>query len=132
MASLEQELERLDTQIAGIRDQREKSHDHAERDRLQRSITMLDQYERQAIKDHHAERAAKQAQEEKAADAFQQHKADQQESADRALLRRRWIKAGGTDASFEVEAPALLRQLRIDRTLGRDVGMDIPSPRVAF
>jgi hypothetical protein len=132
MATLDQELERLDTQIAQMREQREKSHDTIERSKLQRQIDMLNVSERQAIKDHHADRAAKRAAEEKAAEAYQQHQAAKQEAADRAMLRRRWIAAGGTDASFEVEYPELLRQLRIDRTLGRSAGNDIPPPNVAF
>jgi hypothetical protein len=129
MATLEQELEQLDTQIATIRAQREASHDNTERAKLQRSIEMLNVHERAAIRKVHAERAERRAAEEKAADAFQQQQADKQEQADRAMLRRRWT---GDEASFTEAYPDLLRQLRVDRALGRDVSIDVPSPRVAF
>jgi hypothetical protein len=129
MATLEQELEQLDTQIAGIRAQREKSHDNAERARLQRSIEMLNVHERAAIKKVHTERAEREAAQQKAADLFQQQQADKREQADRAMLRRRWT---GNDDSFEAAYPKMLEQLRVARALGQDVGIDVPSPRVAF
>ena len=127
--TLEQKLEQLDTQIAGIRAQREKSHDNTERAKLQRSIEMLNIHERAAIKQHHAERAEREAAQQKAADTFLQHQADQQEAQDRAMLKRRWT---GDQASFDAAYPKMLEQLRIDRALGRDVGTDVPSPRIAF
>ena len=129
MITLQEELSLLDTQIATIRAQREASHDKAERAKLQRSITMLDIHERAAIKKVHAERAEKRAQEARAADAFQQHQADQQEAADRAMLRRRWT---GDEKSFTEAYPDMLKQLRMDRALGRAVDSDIPSAGIAF
>ncbi len=129
MLTLQEELERLDSQIAGIRAQREASHDNAERAKLQRSIDMLNVGERAAIKQHHAARAEKRAAEAKAAEVYQQHQADQQEAQDRAMLRRRWT---GDESSFNEAYPDMLRQLRVDRALGRDVGTDVPSSRVAF
>jgi hypothetical protein len=127
--TLERELELLDNQIAQMRGQREASHDNAERERLQRQIDMLNVHERAAIRKVHAERAEKHAQEARAADLFQQQQAAKQEQADRAMLRRRWT---GDDASFEAAYPKMLEQLRMDRALGRDIGTDISSPRVAF
>jgi hypothetical protein len=129
MATLNQELERLDNQIAAMRAQREASHDNTERAKLQRQIDMLNVHERAAIKQVHADRAAKRAAEEKAAEAYQQHQADQQEAQDRAMLRRRWT---GDEASFTEAWPDLIKQLRMDRALGRDVGSDVIAPRVAF
>jgi hypothetical protein len=129
MATLEQELERLDDQITTIRAQREASHDDTERAKLQRSIEMLNVHERAAIKKNHVDRQARRVAEEKAADDFQQQQADKQEQADRAMLRRRWT---GDDSSFDAAYPEMLKQLRMDRALGRDVGADVPSPRVAF
>jgi hypothetical protein len=127
--TLKQDLEHLDNQIAGIRAQREASHDNAERERLQRSITMLDTHERAAIRKNHEERAAKRADEEQAANAFQQQQAAKQEQADRAMLRRRWT---GDDKSFQEAYPKMLEQLRMDRALGRAVSTDVPSPQVKF
>jgi hypothetical protein len=127
--TLEQDLELLDKQIAGIREQRDASHDNTTRDRLERQIDMLDIHERAAIKKNHAERAERQAAEQKAADAFQQHQADQQEAKDRAMLRRRWT---GDEASFTEAYPEMLKQLRIDRALGRQIDTGIPAPRLDF
>jgi hypothetical protein len=76
--------------------------------------------------------AAKQEQEqaqEKAQQAARQKRADDQEQADRRMLRLRWT---GDDRSFEAAYPKLMEQLRIDRALGRDVGSSMPSPRVEF
>jgi hypothetical protein len=129
MATLEQELEQLDTQIAGIRAQREASHDNAEKAKLQRSIEMLNVAERAAIRKVHAERAERLAAETKAADLFQQHRADQQEAEDRAQLRRRWT---GDEASFIEAYPEMIKQLRMDRALGRVVDSGVPSPRIEF
>jgi chromosome segregation ATPase len=127
--TLEQELEQLDDQIAGIRAQREASHDDAERAQLQRSITSLNIHERAAIKQNHAERDALRAAEEKAADDFQRQRAAAQEAEHRQMLRRRWP---GDDQSFDAAWPELIRQYRIDVALGRDVGADISASRVAF
>jgi hypothetical protein len=118
MATLEQDIEQLDTQIAAMRAQHEASHDNTERAKLQRQIDMLNVHERAAIRQHYAERAAKRAAEEKAGDLFQQHRADQQEAQDRALLRRRWT---GDEKSFNEAYVDLLKQLRMDRALGRAV-----------
>jgi hypothetical protein len=76
-----------------------------------------------------ADRATRQAAEPQAADAFQQHQADQQEAADRAMLRRRWTC---DQASFDAAYDKLLEQLRIDRALGRQIDTGVPAPRIEF
>ena len=129
MITLEQDLAHLDSKIAGIRAQREASHDNAERAKLQRSIDMLDVHERAAIKKVHAEHAEKRAQEARAAETFLQHQADQQEAQDRAMLRRRWT---GDEKSFTEAWPDLIKQLRMDRALGRVIDTGIPATGIVF
>jgi hypothetical protein len=129
MATLEQDIEQLDTQIAAMRGQREASHDNTERAKFQRQIDMLNVHERAAIKRVHAERAEREAAQQKAADAYQQHRADQQESEDRALLRRRWT---GDEKSFTEAYPEMIKQLRMDRALGRQIDSGVPTPRIEF
>ena len=128
MLTLEQELADLDTKINQIREQREKTQDKTEKERLGRNITLLDVHERAAIRKNHEERAARRLAEEQAAQLFQQQRADKQEQADRAMLRRRWT---GDDLSFEAAWPKLIEQLRIDRALGRVVD-SVPAMRIEF
>jgi hypothetical protein len=129
MLTLEQELECLDNQIAGIRAAREASHDNGEREQLGRQIEMLNIHERAAIRKVHSERAARQAADDKAAADYQKAQAAKREQADRSMLRRRWK---GDDASFEEAWPELIKQHRIDVALGRDVGSDMLAPQVRF
>jgi hypothetical protein len=76
--------------------------------------------------------AAKQDQEQaqaKAQQAAQQKIAEAQEQADRRMLRSRWT---GDEQSFNEAYPELIKQLRIDRALGRNVASAVPAPRIDF
>ena len=129
MATLEQRLEQLDQQIAEVRQLCDKSQDSTEREKLTRSIEMLNTHERAAIKKLYTERAEREQREEQAAQAAQQKRADAQEADDRRMLRLRWT---GNDASFEEAYPEMIKQLRIDRALGRSIANAVPSPRIEF
>jgi hypothetical protein len=127
--NLEHELQHLDQQIAGIREQREKSQDTREKERLARSIESLDIHERAAIKKFHKERDERHQREEQAAQQYQQKRADKQEQEDRRMLRMRWT---GNDASFDAAYPKMLEQLRMDRALGRSTADTVPSTGIEF
>ena len=129
MATLEQELTALDQKLATMREQREKSQDRNEREQIGRSIESLNIHERAAIKKFHAERAERHQREAAAAEQVQQQRADAQEADDRRMLRLRW---SGNDASFDEAYPELIKQLRIDRALGRSSADLVPSPKIAF
>lgn len=129
MATLEQRLEQLDQQIAGLRAQREKSQDRNEREQLGRSIDSLNTHERAAIKKIYTERAEREQREQQAAQQAQQKRADAQEADDRRMLRIRWT---GNDASFEEAYPEMIKQLRIDRALGRSTADAVMRPKIEF
>lgn len=124
------DLTELDKRIASYREQQDKAQSQSEKDRLQRLIDLNHIHERAAIQKAHAEKREREAREAQAMAAHFQKKADEKEASDRRMLRMRW---SGDESSFNEAYPELIKQLRIDRALGRGEPEPLPfSAKISF